>query len=866
MAGLSPMMQQYLQIKQQNPDCILFFRLGDFYEMFFEDAELVSKELEIVLTGRDCGLEERAPMCGVPYHSSENYIARLIEKGYKVAICEQTEDPSKAKGLVKREIVRIVTPGTVTEDSMLKEGVSNYLASLFRLRNDCAITFVDTSTGQVHIALINKDRLNESVVCELGRYMPSEVIMNQAAADDLVVSFIQKRLGCCYGVMDQDAFDSQEYTRLVTNHFEVKKPEDLNLPSDSAALYSLAAALDYLFDTQKTSLENINEIHIYSDEEFMKIDLNARRNLELFENSRSGNKRGSLMGVLDVTKTPMGHRLLTEWLKRPLIQPVDINRRLNSVEELYSDGAFCKELSRLLRGIYDMERLITRIVYKSASPRDMLHLSHAVKCLPPLRAHIAQCNSELLKDVYQDIDELDDIVTLVEAAIDPDAPAKLKDGNVIREGYSSELDQLRCDAAGGVGLIEQMEANERETTGIKNLKIKHNKVFGYYIEITNSFKELTPSHYIRKQTTVNSERYITEELKQLEDRVFGASERSVALEHELFQQVRKQLGDKIHRVQRTAAAVATLDVLNSLAMVALDRNYTCPSVASDGRLIIKDGRHPVVETVSDLPFVPNDCMLDTTDHRCAIITGPNMAGKSTYMRQIALIAIMTQIGSFVPASSAHVGIVDAVYTRIGASDDLFMGQSTFMVEMSEVADILKNATKNSLLILDEIGRGTSTYDGMAIARAVLEYIASDKLGAKALFATHYHELTELSDQLKGVNNYNIAVKKRGDTITFLRRIVAGGADRSYGIEVAALAGVSKTVVNRAKEILAQLEAEGPVRPQTAAPIVEENPQLSFCSTPDNGIIRTLKETDLNTLTPIEAMNLLFELANQAKQY
>ena len=861
MAGLSPMMQQYLQIKAQNPDCILFFRLGDFYEMFFEDAQLVSKELELVLTGRDCGLEERAPMCGVPYHSCENYIARLIAKGYKVAICEQTEDPALAKGLVKREIVRIVTPGTVTEDSMLQEGVSNYLASVFRLRNDCAIAFVATSTGKLHLAELDKNRINESIIAELGRFVPSEVIMNQEAADSIVVSFIQKRLGCCYGIMDKDSFRADAYTDLVTEHFKVSKPEDLKLSSGSAALFAVGAALDYLFDTQMTSLENINSIDIYTNKEFMQIDLSARRNLELFNNTRTGSKRGSLMWILDDTKTPMGRRMLTEWLERPLVQPTDINRRLNAVEELHANAAFCNELSQILRGIYDMERLITRIVFRSASPKDMLHLSHAVEGLPLLRSKIASCKSEMITDIYQNIDELQDIVELVEGAIDPEAPSNLKDGRVIKKGYHAELDQIRSDATDGVTLINQMEEQERERTGIKTLKIKHNKVFGYYIEITNSFKDLTPEHYIRKQTTVNSERYITAELKVLEDRVSGASERAIALEHELFNEVRNQLADKLTRVQRTAAAVATLDVLNAFANVALSRNYTCPTVSTDGRLIIKDGRHPVVETVSDLPFVPNDCNLDLHDNRCAIITGPNMAGKSTYMRQVALITIMTQIGSFVPASTAHIGVVDAVYTRIGASDDLFMGQSTFMVEMSEVAEILKNATRNSLLILDEIGRGTSTYDGMAIARAVLEYIASDKLGAKAMFATHYHELTQLADCMNGVNNYNIAVKKRGDHITFLRRIVPGGADRSYGIEVAALAGVSKDVVNRAKEILAELEADIPTKPTA---VCHESQQLTFASTPDNPVVRALKEVDANTLTPIEAMNLLHELSNQAK--
>ncbi len=863
MAGLSPMMQQYLQIKEQNQDAILFFRLGDFYEMFFEDAELVSRELDLVLTGKDCGLSERAPMCGIPYHSSESYIARLIAKGYKVAICEQTEDPAKAKGLVKREVIRVVTPGTVTEDSMLETSASNYLASVFRYRGECAVSFVDTSTGQLLLTTLGNTRVNEAIIGELGRFMPREVIMNDKAVNDLLVSFIQKRLNCCYGVMDQEQFNVDAYTDLVTEHFNVSKPEDLKIPSDSAALYAVAAALDYLFDTQMTGLENINKIEIYTDNEFMQIDLSARRNLELFSNTRAGSKRGSLLWVLDHTKTPMGHRMLTNWLERPLVQPIDINRRLNAVDELHRDAAFCSELSKKLKGIYDMERLITRIVFRSAGPHDLLHLAEAVQCLPALRQHISGCQSDLLQSIYQNIDELQDVAQLIEASINPEAPGLIKDGNVIREGYNQELDSFRHDATCSRELILDMEAVERERTGIKNLHIKHNKVFGYYIEITNSFKHLTPEHYIRKQTTVNSERYITQELKELENRVSGASERALSLEYELYAQIREQLSKQLTRVQTTAAAIATLDTLHSLADVAIERNYCCPTIATDGRLVIVDGRHPVIETISDLPFVPNDCTMDTKDNRCAIITGPNMAGKSTYMRQVALITIMAQIGSFVPATSAHIGIVDAVFTRVGASDDLFMGQSTFMVEMSEVADILKNATKNSLLILDEIGRGTSTYDGMAIARSVLEYIASKKLGAKAMFATHYHELTVLSETLEGVKNYNIAVKKRGDNITFLRRIVQGSADRSYGIEVAALAGVPKDVVERAKDILAELEA-GDVPRTPISTSNDSSGQLSFASVPDNSIVTQLKETDVNTLTPIEAMNLLHQLANQAK--
>ncbi len=864
MAGLSPMMQQYLQIKEENPGTIVFFRLGDFYEMFFEDAKLVSKELELTLTGRDCGLEERAPMCGVPHHSSETYIARLIEKGYKVAICEQVEDPASAKGLVRREVVRIVTPGTVTESAMLEDGASNYLASVFRYKDTCAVCFVDTSTGQLLLTTLGKERINESLICELGRFMPKEVILNQRAADGLVISFIQKKLNSCYGVVNEETFDPHAYTRLVLEHFNVSKAEDLKIDPDSAGLYCVAAALDYLFDTQMTGLENINKIEIYSEKEFMQMDLSARRNLDLFSNTKSGHTRGSLFWVLNHTCTSMGRRMLTNWLERPLLQPSEINRRLHGVTELYNDGAFVSQLEETLSCITDLERLMTRIVFRSASPKDMLDLGYGVSALPKLRKMLEHCQCDILKSVYGDIDELQDVADLILSAIDKEAPKNLKDGGVILKGFDAELDRVREDGFNGRHLIAEMEALERERTGIKNLKIKYNKVFGYYIEVTNSFKELTPEHYIRKQTTVNSERYITEELKALEGRVLGATDRAIAMEHEIFNQIRETLGKSLYRVQRTAAAIATLDVLRSLAQVAIERNYCCPHIATDGKLIIKEGRHPVIETISDVPFVPNDCILDEEGNRCAIITGPNMAGKSTFMRQNALITIMAQIGSYVPAKTAHIGIVDAVFTRVGASDDLFMGQSTFMVEMSEVATILKNATKHSLLILDEIGRGTSTYDGMAIARAVLEYIASRKLGAKSMFATHYHELTVLSQTLEGVNNYNVAVKKRGESITFLRRILPGAADRSYGIEVAALAGVPKELVTRAREILKDLESgNGEVLQSSNQPSAEIG-QLSFGSLPDNPIVQKLKQVDMDTYTPLEALNLLYELTEQAK--
>ncbi len=887
--SLSPMMSQYFKIKEENPGTILFFRLGDFYEMFYDDAKLVSKELELTLTQKACGQEEKAPMCGVPYHSCEGYIARLVDRGYKVAICEQTEDPAKAKGLVDRGVVRVVTPGTVTESSMLEEGRNNFLAVIYREEDgSAAVAFADTSTGEFRLTELSSDNTDAKIINELGRFSPKEIVANRRSISPEVKKFLRDRLNCCFDLLEEEQFDKKTCADTVKKQFNVKTTLQLGLEENSAGVSAAGAALNYLFSTRMTDLENINALNLYTGSQFMRLDLSAVRNLELFETMRTGDKKGSLLGVIDQTNTAMGKRMLRAFLEQPLVERDEIEARLSAVDELYSNTALCFEIEDSLSGIFDIERLMTRVVYASADAKDLLALSAAVGHLPKLKRLIKDCKSKMLRAIYDDIDELTDIHRLVEKAIDYNAPPILRDGGIIKAGYNDILDTLRDDMNGGSKTISAVEARERERTGIKNLKVGYNKVFGYYIEITNSFKHLTPENYIRKQTTTNAERYITEELKTLEQRILGAREKSIHLEQELFFDIRKQIAKQLSRTQRTAKAIARLDVLSSFAVTARRRNYCRPEICEDGRIEITEGRHPVIETVNDNPFVSNDTDFDMKDHRCAVITGPNMAGKSTYMRQVALITIMAQIGSFVPAKSAKIGIVDAVFTRVGASDDLFSGQSTFMVEMNEVSAILKNATKNSLLILDEIGRGTSTFDGMSIAQAVLEYIASNKLGAKAMFATHYHELTFIADKLKGVDNFNIAVKKRGDEITFLRRIVSGGADRSYGIEVAALAGVPKAVVTRAKEILSQLEkgehpgcsqitadqgkaaatgdAEG--RLNAAAKETEEksggNVQMSLLSAGQNPVINSLKALDIDTLTPIEAMNALYELKKQAE--
>ncbi len=865
MAELSPMMRQYLEIKEQNPDSLLFFRLGDFYEMFFEDAKTASQELDLVLTGRDCGLEERAPMCGVPYHSCEAYIARLISKGYRVAICEQTEDPAKAKGLVRREVVNIVTPGTVIEDSMLDEARNNYLASLFYNEGKCGLCFVDASTGLLHLTEFGGDDIDQRIIGELGRFMPREMLIEASAnTHKEVLDFSETRINCRLTERFQGDFSYNATKNRVLDHFNVISLEELGLMENAPSVVALGAALNYLYETRRAGLDTISKIDYYSDSQYMRLDISAMRNLELCETMRGGDKRGSLLWVLDKTRTAMGKRRLRGMVEQPLMSINDINTRLNAVEELYNSPVVRGEIREALSGIKDFERLMSRIIYGTAGARELNTLAETILCLPLIYAQLAGCETKLLNTVYREIDLLEDIASEIKKTIADEPAALVREGNIIREGFSKEVDELRLDLTDGKNFITRVEATERERTGIKAIKVRYNKVFGYYIEVPNSFKGEVPEHYIRKQTLTNCERYITDELKQLESRVLGARERVNRLEYEIFDALRTRVADNRARIMKTADAIARLDALCSLAEVAVQNNYSRPRLNLTGRLSIGDGRHPVVERISRTPFVPNDTELDLDENRCAIITGPNMAGKSTYMRQVALITIMAQIGSFVPATNADISICDAVYTRVGASDDLSAGQSTFMVEMSEVAYILKNATSSSLLILDEIGRGTSTYDGMSIARAVLEYCAEKKkLGAKTLFATHYHELTALENEITGIKNYNIAVKKRGDDITFLRRIIRGGADQSYGIEVAKLSGIPTAVINRAKQILKNIEADGLQLPTVKA-IDEPTDQLTLMNMGAASILEDIKLIDVNTLTPIEAMQTLYELCDKAK--
>ncbi len=869
MANLSPMMQQYFEIKEQYPDTILFFRLGDFYEMFYEDAKLASRELELTLTGRDCGQEERAPMCGIPFHSYESYVARLVAKGYKVAICEQMEDPALAKGLVKRDIIRVITPGTVLESSMLDETRNNFICSLCADGTGAGICFADISTGELHATSLTDGNLSEQLKNELSRFSPREILINQNALElTELPKFIKERLSASLELLSSEEYESEACSVLVLNQFHKQNLDELDLGGRPEIVRAIGALLGYLKRTQRTGIERMNEIALYTGAQFMHLDLNARRNLELLETMRNKEKRGSLLWVLDKTRTAMGKRLIRSWIEQPLLSPAHIGRRLNAVEELTQDSILRGSIAEQLTGIHDLERLMSRIVYGSANGRELRSLSSALTRLPKLKELLKPVKSNLLTGIYADIDLLDDILQLIERSIVEEPPFSIREGGMIQPGYNAELDLLKGDMSDGRGIIAQIEAQEREKTGIPKLKVGYNRVFGYYIEISNGYKDQAPPEYIRKQTLTNCERFITPELKELEGKILGAHDKSVQLEYQLFDEVRKDVAAQLTRVQNTARAIAQLDVLTSFAQVSVDQNYIRPIVNLDGKIILKESRHPVVEVLLDAPFVPNDVLLDKGENRVAIITGPNMAGKSTYMRQTALIVVMAQIGCFVPASFAEIGITDSIFTRVGASDDLASGQSTFMVEMTEVAEIVKNATENSLLILDEIGRGTSTFDGMSIARAVLEYVADKKLlGAKALFATHYHELTELEDLVSGVKNYNIAVKKRGDDITFLRRIVRGGADDSFGIEVAKLAGVPNKIVNRAKQILAELEGGQQVTmPKRHGVRQGEQEDMQLALTPSNEIeiMDRLKKLDVNTLTPIECMNALFELATLAK--
>ena len=865
------MMQHYLQTKEEYKDCILFYRLGDFYEMFFEDAKIVSKELELTLTGKSCGLEERAPMCGVPFHAADTYINRLVAKGYKVAICEQVEDPKTAKGIVKREVIKIVTPGTNTDMASLDETCNNYIMCITLEDDIYGIATSDVTTGEFLVTEIDSDR---KLLDEINRFSPSEIICNEEFnISGFDIADLRDRLNISVSVLDSWFFGEDLAKETLLMHFNTKTLISLGLEDYDAGVIASGALLKYLYETQKNSLNNILDIHPYSIGKYMIIDSSSRRNLELVETMREKQKRGSLLWVLDKTKTAMGARLLRSYVKQPLIDKDEIIKRQDFIEELNSKEICREELRAFLAPIYDLERLITRITYQSANPRDMIAFRNSLQMLPDIKNVLDGLNCDLAEEIKNDFDCLVDLHKLLLDSIQEEPPISVRDGDIIRQGYNEEVDRLRNAKTEGKTWLAELEAKEKESTGIKNLRIKYNKVFGYYLEVTNSFKDLVPDYYVRKQTLTNAERYITPELKELEDTILGSEDRLVSLEYELFRQVRDEIAGNVSRIQKTAHALAALDAFVSLALVASQNNYCRPDINTEGVINIKGGRHPVVEKMitNDL-FIDNDTYLDNGNNRISIITGPNMAGKSTYMRQSALIVLMAQIGSFVPATSADIGIVDRIFTRVGASDDLASGQSTFMVEMNEVANILRNATANSLLILDEIGRGTSTFDGLSIAWAVVEHISNPELlGAKTLFATHYHELTELEGKLDNVNNYCMAVKEKGDDIVFLRKIIKGGADKSYGIQVAKLAGLPDSVVERAKVIVNNLlenDITGIVKNisvETIQPQITEVRQLSLFDNDDtNEVLDEIKNLDLANLTPIEALNKLYELQKKAK--
>ncbi len=858
MAELTPMMKQYMQIKKDCPDCILMFRLGDFYEMFFEDALVASKDLEITLTGRDCGQKERAPMCGVPFHAADSYIARLVAKGHKVAICEQTEDPKSAKGIVKRDIIRVVTPGTILDDGLLDSRTTNYMASIFREGNDAGIVFVDVSTGELMGTTIFDDAQLDKVINEFARFSPVEIALGgNAPQNKRITEYLRSRTNAL-----SFTFDGEEIEKNMTELIACQLSNGSDI-TDRLLRIATAALISYLLETQKAKLPHIHTINIYTSQEYVDIDASSVRNLELTETMRDKSKRGSLFWVLDHTKTSMGSRMLKHWILRPLLNAASVTNRLSGVEELVNSMALREDLGEALGGMNDIERLMSRVSMGTANARDLLSLSNSFAKLPQLSKVLCGARSTILSVQAANLDTLDDLSDLLTRAIHPKCPISLREGTLIAEGFNEEVDKLRSIKEDGGKIILEMEAREKERTGIKNLRIRFNKVFGYYIEVSSSHLGMVPDDYIRKQTLTNGERFITAELKDLESTILGASDRLVQLEYDEFIKVRNRVADEMIRIEKTAHAIAVSDTIYSLSEAAVRNNYTKPEVNLSDKLSITGGRHPVVEKVlSDSLFVPNDTLLDCTDNKTAVITGPNMAGKSTYMRQTALIALMAQIGSFVPATSCECGIVDKIFTRIGASDDLASGQSTFMLEMNEVSYILKNATKKSLCILDEIGRGTSTFDGLSIAWAVVEYITK-KIGAKTLFATHYHELTALEGTIQGVVNYNTACKKRGDDITFLRRIVRGGTDDSYGIEVAKLAGVPESVIKRAKEVLKTVESGEKASEKGAvianAETEESSMQIDFMSMGSQKVVDALKEIDVTTLTPIEAMNKLFEL-------
>lgn len=866
MAAFTPMMQQYLDIKNQYKDCIMFYRVGDFYEMFFDDALTASKALEITLTGKDCGQEERAPMCGVPYHAYEVYANRLIEQGYKVAICEQVEDPKQAKGLVKRDVIQIITPGTNLSTQNLKEGQNNYIMSIYAFDNAYGIAVADITTGEARTCQVTSQ---EKCKDEINKYQPSEIICNETLlCQDWDWDYYRERLHITISAIDDWHFNEEQAANCLLKHFKVQSLEALGLKDRSLTVIASGALMEYLIETQKSSLDHMNRLELYAVDDYMILDSSTRRNLELTETLRDKEKRGSLLWVLDKTKTAMGARLLRTYIEQPLIRKDRIEERLDAIEQLNREAINREELREYLNPIYDLERLMTRISLKTANPRDLISFKTSLSYLPYIRQLLAGYPSGLLHQIYEDLDGLEDIHQLLEDSIIEDPPLQIKEGGIIKDGYLEHIDELKHAKTDGKQWLAELETKERETSGIKNLKIKYNKVFGYYFDVTNSYKELVPEHFIRKQTLANSERYTTEELDKLADTILGSEDKLCALEYETFCDIREKISGEIKRVQRTAHAVAMLDVMASLAYVTEQNHYIRPVMNEEGRLKIQGGRHPVVEKMipNDL-FIRNDTELDINENRIAIITGPNMAGKSTYMRQTALIVLLAQMGCYVPADQADIGIVDRIFTRVGASDDLASGQSTFMVEMSEVANILRNATVNSLLILDEIGRGTSTYDGLSIAWSVVEYISNfHQLGAKTLFATHYHELTELEGQLPGVHNYCIAVKEQGDDIVFLRKIMRGGADRSYGIQVAKLAGLPQDVIERANEILSELLDEHDLagkgkKVTVAKPKRKEEPkQLSFFANPmEQEVVAEIQSLDLSNMTPMKALVYLSEL-------
>ena len=877
MTEYTPMMQHYLKTHEEYKDCILFYRLGDFYEMFFDDAKVVSKELELTLTGKSCGAEERAPMCGIPYHAAETYLTRLVKKGYKVAICEQVEDPKLAKGMVKREVTRVVTPGTTLNAQALDETKNNYIMCIAYIGDHYGISSADITTGDYYVTEVDSER---KLLDEVNKYQPTEIICNEAFyISGIDIDDMKNRMGIVIYSLDAWYFSDETAQMTLKDHFKVRDLEGLGLADYDSGVVAAGALLKYLYETQKTTLSNLVAIHPYTTGKFMIIDSSTRRNLELVETLREKQKRGSLLWVLDKTRTAMGARTLRSFVEQPLIERTEIEERYDAIDEFNTNAITREEIREYLNPVYDLERLITRVTYQTANPRDLIAFRNSIHMLPPIKTLMSDFQSPLLKRLYEQLDTLDELYELIERSITEEPPLTLHDGGILKEGYNEEVDRLRKAKTDGKSWLADLEAKEREKTGIKNLKIKYNKVFGYYLEVTNSFKDMVPDYFTRKQTLANAERFITPELKELEDVILGAEDKLIVLEYELFREVRQKVADEVVRIQKTAKAVAQIDVFASLATVAEQNNYCRPKLNEKGLIDIKDGRHPVVERmIQNEMFVANDTYLDNGSNRVSIITGPNMAGKATYMRQSALIVLMAQIGSFVPAKSAKIGIVDRIFTRVGASDDLASGQSTFMVEMSEVANILRNATSNSLLILDEIGRGTSTFDGLSIAWAVVEHISNPRLlGAKTLFATHYHELTELEGKLNSVNNYCIAVKEKGDDIVFLRKIVKGGADKSYGIQVAKLAGVPDNVIERAKEIVEELSnnditeivqnisAEGSSKRSKPKLDEVDLEQISLLDTMDNDtILNELKELDLGQMTPIEAMNKLYELQNKVK--